>query len=296
MSLVEGPRSSGVLYVCGTPIGNLEDITLRALRVLREVDLVAAEDTRRTRQLLEHFGIRKPLLSLHEHNEAARRDEVVARLGAGERVALVSDAGMPGISDPGMLLVQACVAAGFQVVPVPGPTAFVAALVASGLSTERFVFEGFLPRRGRARRERLEQLAAEERTIVLYEAPHRLRETLDHLVEALGEDRRAVVARELTKVYECFVRGTLKEVRDHFAAEAPRGECVVLVEGAAVAACEGRHPPPAAEAIREAVQARMEAGASRRDAVRQVATEWRLPRRQVYAIALRSAADEEADE
>ncbi len=279
---------AGTLYLCGTPIGNLEDITLRALRILKEVDLIAAEDTRRTGNLLRAYDIRTPLISLHEHNERTRSEEIIRRLAAGETVAVVSDAGMPGISDPGALLVQRCVEAGHRVVPVPGPTAFVAALVASGLSTERFVFEGFLPRQGRARREALEKLSSEARTIILYEAPHRLQRLLSDLVQHLGASRLAVVARELTKVHETFVRGTLAELEEHFQRHAPRGECVVLVAGGKSDA-PGEHGDDEVdqEAIGEALAARMEEGMSRRDAIREVAAEWNLPRRLVYEIAVR---------
>lgn len=278
----------GTLYLCGTPIGNLEDITLRALRILKEADLIAAEDTRRTGKLLRAYDIRTPLVSLHEHNERARSDEIIRRLADGEAIALVSDAGMPGISDPGTILVQRCVEAGHRVVPVPGPTAFVAALVASGLSTERFVFEGFLPRQGRARRDALEKISSETRTVILYEAPHRLQRLLSDLVEHFGASRQAVVARELTKVHETFVRGTLAMLAEHFQQDAPRGECVVLIAGRELSAL-GEHGDGEIDhaAIWDALAARMEAGLSRRDAVREVAVEWNLPRRRVYEIALR---------
>lgn len=278
---------AGTLYICGTPIGNLDDITLRALRTLKEVDLVAAEDTRRTGNLLRAFDIRKPLISLHEHNERARSEELVGRLATGESIALVSDAGMPGISDPGAILVQRCIEAGHAVVPIPGPTAFVAALVAAGLPTERFVFEGFLPRQGRARREALEKLVPEERTLILYEAPHRLQRLLGDLVSAFGKLRHGVVARELTKVHETFIRGPLGELQAHFAEHAPRGECVVLVKGQ-----EQQHEAERAnemddDAIAEALAVRMRTGLSRRDAVKEVADQWGLPKRRVYNIALR---------
>lgn len=292
MSSASEPREGGALYVCGTPIGNLEDITLRVLRVLREVDLVAAEDTRRTLQLLNHFEIRKPLMSLHEHNEAARRDAILRRLEAGERVALVSDAGMPGISDPGAIVIEAAVEAGYRVVPVPGPTALIAALVGSGLAMDRFVFEGFLPRGERRRRERLELLSADERTLLFYEAPHRLLGTLKAMVSPFGAERSVVIARELTKVHESFVRGRLAEVIDHFTAKPPRGECVIVVAGRSVGDEAPQQEGVSDQAIREAVVARMRAGASRRDAVREVASQWQLARRRVYAIALNEVPEE----
>jgi 16S rRNA (cytidine1402-2'-O)-methyltransferase len=227
-------HSAGVLYVVATPIGNLEDLSPRAQRVLTEVQLVAAEDTRHTGVLLAHFGIRTPLLSLHDHNEAERAPRLVERLQAGESVALVSDAGTPLISDPGFDLVRAARAAGVTVTPVPGPSAVIAALSASGLATDRFVFEGFLPAKSAARRARLAELATEPRTLVFYEAIHRLGESLADMAQAFGMQRAAVIARELTKLHETIRGGTLAELASWLSAngEALKGEVVVLVAGA----------------------------------------------------------------
>ncbi len=220
-----------MLYLVPTPIGNLEDLTLRALRVLREVDLIACEDTRTSAKLLQHYGITTPTTSYHAHNEARKAAQLVARLEAGARIALITDAGMPGISDPGFYLVRACLHRHIPVVALPGPTAFIPALAASGLPADRFVFEGFLPSK-KGRRKRLAELAAEPRTIVLYEAPHRLVRTLDELAQALGDDRPAVVARELTKVFETFARGTLRTLHAYYAAQPRiRGEIVLIVAG-----------------------------------------------------------------
>lgn len=222
------------LYLVATPIGNLEDITLRALRVLQSVDRIACEDTRQSQRLLNHFGIAKPTLSLHEHNEATRAAELVAELQSGSRVAVVSDAGMPGISDPGSLLVKAAIAAGVAIYPVPGASAALSALVASGLNTEEFLFLGFLPSKSGARMKRLESIAAqvtEPLTVVVYEAPHRILETLADVEQAFGAECRVALARELTKLHEEFLRGSVGEVRAQLAErDRVRGEMVLLLE------------------------------------------------------------------
>jgi 16S rRNA (cytidine1402-2'-O)-methyltransferase len=225
--------NDGALYVVATPIGHLDDLSVRALRVLQEADLVLAEDTRRTVGLLRHFGVDNSLQSLHEHNEAARCDDIVARLNSGDNIALVSDAGTPLVSDPGYLLVRAAVQAGCRVIPVPGPCAATAALSVAGIATHRFVFEGFLPARGGPRRERLLELAREARTVVFYEAPHRLSETLTDIAKVLGDDREMAVARELTKLYEQVVTGpvaTLLEAVELGTIPA-LGEIVLVVSG-----------------------------------------------------------------
>lgn len=220
-----------MLYLVPTPIGNLEDVTLRALRVLREADLVACEDTRTSGVLLAHYGIETPRTSYHDHNERQKAPELIARMQAGETVALVTDAGTPGISDPGFYLVRECLRAGLPVEALPGPTAFVPALVLSGLPTERFVFEGFLPPK-KGRQTRLRALAEEERTLVLYESPHRLVRTLGQLAEHLGPERPAAVARELTKKFEEVARGSLAELAADFGARPKvRGEIVLVVGG-----------------------------------------------------------------
>lgn len=230
----------GTLYVVATPIGHLGDLSPRALEVLGAVDLIAAEDTRHTRALLTHFGIHKPLISLHEHNESRQTQILMARLQAGAAIALVSDAGTPLISDPGYGLVAAAAAAGFVLSPVPGPCAAIAALSVSGLPTDRFVFEGFLPPRRTARRTRLQQLARESRTLIFYESPRRLVEVLTDCAEVLGGERRACLGRELTKRFETVYRGTLADVQSALTAnpEALRGECVLLVAGALVSDVE----------------------------------------------------------
>lgn len=224
-------RSGGKLFIVPTPIGNLEDITLRAVRVLGEVDAVIAEDTRTSGVLLKHLGISKPFIAFHIHNEHQVTERIVQRLLAGEHFALVTDAGTPAISDPGFLLVRAAVKAGIPVETLPGPTAFVPALVNSGLPCDRFTFEGFLPVK-KGRRTRIAELAAEPRTMIFYESPHRVVRTLGELTEAFGADRQASISRELTKLHEETVRGTLAELAAHFAAHAPKGEFVLCVAGA----------------------------------------------------------------
>ncbi len=220
-----------MLVLVPTPIGNLEDITLRALRVLKEADVIACEDTRTSGVLLNHFGIDTPRVSYHDHNERARTPALVARMLSGETVALISDAGTPGISDPGFFLVRECLRAGIAVTALPGPSAFVPALVASGLPTQRFVFEGFLPQR-KGRATRLKELAGETRTIVLYESPHRLLRTLADLSSNLGSDRPAVVARELSKLHEEMHFGSLAELHENFRMlPRVRGEMVIVVGG-----------------------------------------------------------------
>lgn len=221
----------GILYVVPTPVGNMEDITLRALHVLREADLVLAEDTRTTGVLLKHHGISNHLLSHHKFNEHSTSASVIARLQAGQTVALVSDAGTPGISDPGFFLVREAVRAGVEVQCLPGATAFVPALVSSGLPCDRFVFEGFLPQK-KGRQSRLEALCEETRTMVFYESPHRLRKAIDQMAEAFGPDRPACVCREISKLHEQCHRGTLAELAAFFAENEPRGEIVIVVAGA----------------------------------------------------------------
>ena len=219
----------GVLYVVATPIGNLEDITYRAVRVLREADLIACEDTRQTRKLLDHYGIEKPMVSYHEHNEMERARELAARLEAGAKVAQVSDAGMPGISDPGYRLVKLAIERGIPVVPVPGASAMVAALAASGLATDAFEFRGFLPAKAGQRRTALDQMSRLDHTVVFYEAPHRIRETMEDIVHILGRRRPVVIARELTKLHEEFIRGTAKEVLENVRSRELKGEITLLI-------------------------------------------------------------------
>jgi 16S rRNA (cytidine1402-2'-O)-methyltransferase len=272
--------SAGALVLVGTPIGNLGDLSPRAADVLAGADVVCCEDTRRTGKLLALAGIgRRPFVVLNEHSEEREVPRVVERIERGQRVALVSDAGMPAISDPGERLVAAVVAAGLAVEVVPGPSAAVAALVVSGLPAGRFVFEGFLPRKGPARRQRLAAAAAEPRTTVLYEAPHRLARTLADLVEVCGEERRVAVAREITKLHEQVWRGTLAGAVAWVAEREPPGEIVLVLQGAPVAG------PPGDADIVAAVRSEMAAGSSARDAARTVATRLDVPRRRAYEIA-----------
>jgi 16S rRNA (cytidine1402-2'-O)-methyltransferase len=233
-------KSAGRLYVVATPIGNLGDLSERAREILRSVSLIAAEDTRHTGVLLKHFGIQTPQVSLHDHNEQHRSGGIIERLRQGASVALVSDAGTPAINDPGFELVRAAAAAGCEIIAVPGPCAAIAALSIGALPTDRFCFEGFLPARGAARRKRLQSLAAEARTLVLYEAPHRVREALEDCAAVFGGERNATVAREMTKLHETTYRGSLRELLDRAGTDADfgRGEIVLLIAGAPQAAAD----------------------------------------------------------
>jgi len=269
---------TGCLYLVATPIGNLEDITLRAIRILKEVDLIACEDTRQTQKLLQHYGIRKELVSYHEHNELTRAPELVIELEQGAKAALVSDAGTPVISDPGHHLVTLCLRHHIAVVPIPGPSAFVAALAASGLPSEEFLFVGFLPPRIGARRKALDALKAESRTLVLYEAPHRLVETLADAADILGA-RPAVIAREVTKIHEEFLRGHLNELLESARKRAPRGEITLLI---GPGADEPQHVDPAISLRRRVEQIETEAGIDRKAALKQAARERGLGKREAY--------------
>jgi 16S rRNA (cytidine1402-2'-O)-methyltransferase len=265
----------GLLYLVATPIGNLEDITYRAVRLLGEADVIACEDTRQTHKLLERYAIHKPTVSYHEHNEAERTADLVGRLLGGANVALVSDAGMPLVSDPGYRLVRAAIEAGVTVIPVPGPSASLTALAASGLATDAFHFGGFLPPKAGQRARMLESLAGEEATLVFYEAPHRILETLEAIETTLGA-RPVVVARELTKIHEEFLRGTAAEVRAQLAArDSVKGEITLLI-GKAEA------PPPDDTPLEEAVEALIREGVPRMDAIKQVARRRGLSKREVY--------------
>jgi 16S rRNA (cytidine1402-2'-O)-methyltransferase len=271
----------GKLFVVSTPIGNLEDLTRRAERVLAEVPHVLAEDTRRTGTLLRHLGVRPEMMSLHAHNEASRRGKVLAWLTSGEDVALVSDAGTPLVSDPGARIVQAALEAGHEVVPIPGASAVLAALVASGLPADRFTFLGFLPRRGVERGRLLERLCAAEETTVLFESPERLVDLLDDLEAACGPERRVAVGRELTKVHETVVRGTLAEARRYYGDSVPRGEVTVVIEAA-----PPREAPDAAdrEAAGALALALLAEGASASGVAREVAKRLGLPRNVAYQV------------
>lgn len=258
---------SGTLYLVGTPIGNLGDLSVRALETLRRADFIAAEDTRVTAKLLNHFEIRKPCVSYYEHNKYASGEKIVARLLAGETCALVTDAGMPAISDPGEDIVRQCAEQGIDVQVIPGPCAAIAALAASGLPTQQFCFEGFLAVSGKTRREHLQRLQGETRTMIFYEAPHKLLATLRDLADAFGEDRKISLCRELTKLHEEVRRMTLGEAAAYYEENPPRGEFVLVVAGA-------EEKPEAGctfEAALELVRARMAEGLSTKDAVKQVA-------------------------
>ncbi|MBD2197779.1 MULTISPECIES: 16S rRNA (cytidine(1402)-2'-O)-methyltransferase [Calothrix] len=279
----------GTLYVVGTPIGNLEDITFRAVRILQNVDLIAAEDTRHTGKLLQHFQIQTGQISYHEHNRSSRIPELLEHLTNGKAIALVSDAGMPGISDPGYELVKACVEAGITVVPIPGASAAIAALSASGLPTDRFVFEGFLAAKTQQRREYLESLQTESRTLIFYESPHRLRDTLQDLGESLGSDRQIVLARELTKFYEEFWRGTIAEAISHYSQREPQGEYTLVVAG-----MPASQPQLTEAELKAELEQIMRQGISRSQASRQLAKFTSLPRRQIYQLALSIVLDSDS--
>ena len=274
--------SKGALVLVGVPIGNLADMSPRAIQALRDADVIACEDTRDTRKLLSLVDVpRTRLIAVHDHNEADMAATIVDLLAAGQRVALVSDAGMPGVSDPGEKLVAAVAAAGLDVEVVPGPSAAITALVVSGLPAGRFCFEGFLPRKGSGRTARLAHLATEPRTSILYEAPHRIAATVDDLVAACGPDRPVALARELTKRFEEVWRGTLGDLAGHLAATERRGEYVLVLGGAA-------EPEPATdEDIEAALRARLDAGVDRKTAIAEVARELGAPKRTVYDAALR---------
>jgi 16S rRNA (cytidine1402-2'-O)-methyltransferase len=274
-----------------TPIGNLEDITVRALRILRESDIVAAEDTRVTGKLLRHFDINTRLISHHAHSGQEDIIQLIALLTHGNDVALVSDAGTPCISDPGSQLVRAAIDCGITVEPIPGACAAIAAISASGLPTGQFTFEGFLPKTN-DRKERLAALAIERRTMVIYESTHRLADSLAELAEAFGENRQAVVAREITKLHESFIRGTLAECAEHYKVEPPRGECVIIVEGGTGDAPER----PAEVAVETLLLDAMRAGKSTKEAAREVANKTGLGRRELYAIALKLQPDGDVEE
>jgi len=270
----------GTLYIVGTPIGNLEDVSLRALRILAEVDLIAAEDTRRTRKLLAHYEIETPLTSYHEHNKLTKLDELLSTLQQKD-VALVSEAGMPGLSDPGYEFINAAIAQGIPVVPVPGPSALITALVVSGLPTDSFLYLGFLPRRQKQRRQLLASVAGERRTLVAFEAPHRLRASLADLKAVLGE-RRIALARELTKMYEEVWRGSISQALAHFEENPPRGEFTLVIEGAREERVTWDE-----ERVMEALAELLAEGVERKEAIKAVADLAGWPKREVYKVALR---------
>jgi 16S rRNA (cytidine1402-2'-O)-methyltransferase len=271
----------GTLYIVATPIGNLEDMTFRAIRILQEVDLIAAEDTRHTGKLLHHFQIKTPQISYHEHNRHQRLPELIDKLLLGKTIALVTDAGMPGISDPGYELVKACADANIPIIPIPGACACIVALSGSGLPTNKFIFEGFLAAKGKERRQSLEVLKNESRTIILYESPHRLRQTLADLGNYLGIDREIVLARELTKLYEEFWRGNIGDAIAHYTHREPQGEFTIVIAGISTIA-----PILSEEVIKAQLQELISQGVTKSQACRELAEKTSLPRRQIYQIAL----------
>jgi len=280
-TLTEAKRSQSTLFLVATPIGNLEDITLRALRVLKEVDLIACEDTRHTARLLHHYGISTPRESHHEHNEASHTSRILALLRDGKNVALVADAGSPLLSDPGYTLVAACREAGFSVVPVPGPSAAIAALTASGLPTDCFYFAGFLPSRKGSRRKRLQEIAAIPATLVIYEAPHRLLETLEDMCAVLG-GRQACLARELTKIHEEWLHGSLTDILGILRSRpAVRGEITVIVDRGLSAIAEACPSWPAsiAEHLQDEIR---KSGSTQKEALKSIARQRGISRREAY--------------
>ncbi len=286
------------LYLVATPIGNLDDMTFRALKVLKEATLIAAEDTRNTAKLLAHFGIKvERLISCFEHNEIKRSDEILKTLAAGGSVALVTDAGMPGISDPGFNVVQLVLEKGFKIVPIPGASALIAALPASGLVIAPFTFFGFLPSKTSERRKALEDLKSESKTLVFYESPHRLLECLKDMMSLWG-DRRAAIGRELTKLHEEFVRGSLRELVSHFETHEPKGEFVIMVEAAEPEALDAPTKWDGFSIKEHLIQLMKERGLSKTEAVKAVCKARQLPRDEVYRVAtgIKVGGDESMDD
>ena len=274
--------NSGTLYIVGTPIGNLEDTTFRAIKTLQKVDLIAAEDTRHTSKLLQHFQILTPQLSYHQHNEQSRIPELIEKLNQGKAIALVTDAGMPAISDPGYELVKVCVEANISVVPIPGVTASITALCASGLPTNKFIFIGFLPTKIKLREEQLEKLSNSLETVVLYESPYKLLQTLEDLAKILGGNRKIVLARELTKLHEEFWRGTVGQAIIYYQNNQPKGEFTLVIAGA-----EPELPVLSEDTIKQELQELFAQGISRSQASRQLSQKINLSRRKIYQIALK---------
>lgn len=268
----------GTLYLVATPIGNLEDITFRAIRILKEVDLILAEDTRKTLKLLNHFEISKKMISFYRHNEGVKLDYVLNLLEEGKNLAVVSDAGTPGISDPGEDLVKAAIEHNITVVPIPGSVAFIQGLIASGFDTTRFVFEGFLSINKRARKERLAELKDERRTMIFYEAPHKLKRTIQDLFDVFGGERKIVLARELTKIHEEFLRMTLEEAKEYYEEKDIKGEFVVLVEGNK----EEKENPVSECSIEELMNQYMDEGMDKKEAMKRVAKDKGITKSEVY--------------
>lgn len=273
--------NKGLLYICPTPIGNLEDITLRTLKVLEEVDIIAAEDTRHTLKLLNHYNIKKPLISYHEHNKKSKGELLLKKLMEGVKIALVTDAGMPGISDPGEDIIRLCIEEDIDIVALPGATASILALVLSGFPTGKFVFEGFLPTKKKDRIKELERLKKEERTIILYEAPHRIEALLQDILTILG-NRNISISRELTKIHEETFRGNIVEAMDWLKDSKPKGEFVIVLEGGEILEDDLYEDI----SLKDHIRKYMEEGLSKKDAIRKVAKERNMPKNQVYKESL----------
>ena len=268
----------GTLYLVATPIGNLEDITFRAIRILKEVDTILAEDTRKTLKLLNHFEIQKPLISFYRHNEGVKTNHILKLLNDGKNLALVSDAGTPAISDPGEDLVKACIENQINIIPIPGAVAGIQGLICSGFDTTKFVFEGFLSINKRSRKERLEFLKNETRTMIFYEAPHKLKRTLEDLKETFGEDRKIVLAREITKIHEEFLRFTLKDANDYYSKEENiKGEFVIVLEGKEI-----EEEGPSEESVEILMKKYLENGMDKKEAMKQVAKDKNITKSEVY--------------
>ncbi|MBO6303753.1 MAG: 16S rRNA (cytidine(1402)-2'-O)-methyltransferase [Selenomonadaceae bacterium] len=274
--------TSGTLYLIATPIGNLEDITFRAVRILKEVSLIAAEDTRHTKNLLNHFDIHTPLTAYHEHNKDTAGEKLIEKLLNGEDIAVVSDAGLPCIADPGAALVKTAVEKNIKIEPVPGANAALTALIASGLDTTMFTFVGFLPKTDKKAKERLLNFQNREETLIFYAAPHSLKDTLKKLAQTFGENRRAVIARELTKTFEEFKRGKLSDFVKFYESEEPRGEFVIIVEGGENIAAE-----PQEFDIKKLYDEKLKAGLNKKEAMREVAKTLNISRREVYGELLK---------
>lgn len=282
----EGRVMAGKLYLVATPIGNLEDMTYRAVRILKEVNLIAAEDTRNSIKLLNHFDIKTPMTSYHEHNKYEKADELVSLLCEGKNIAEITDAGTPGISDPGEVLVKKCYEYGIEVVPVPGACAAINALVASGQPTRRFAFEAFLPADKKERKLVIEELKKETRTLIIYEAPHRLVKTLSELVEALG-DREATVCRELTKKYETFFKTTLNEALSYYTENEPKGECIIVIRGLSQEAIDEENKARwSGLSIPEHIMLYMSQGLDKKEAAKCVAKDRGISKREIYEYTI----------
>lgn len=277
---------AGVLYLVATPIGNLEDMTYRAVRILGEVDMIAAEDTRNSIKLLNHFEIKTPMTSYHEHNKYEKADELIRELAAGKNIAVITDAGTPGISDPGEVLVYKCYEADIKVVPIPGACAAINGLIASGLPTRRFAFEAFLPSDKKERKIVLSELKSETRTMIIYEAPHRLIKTLRELIDTLG-NRKATICRELTKKHETFFNTTLEDAYAYYNETEPKGECIIVIKGLSFEEIKEEEAKAWENMTVEShIRMYLDQGMDKKEAVKQVAKERGVPKREIYDVSI----------